>query len=120
MSYPGTTSAPWLKRSRALSRIASIAALSACFGCSSLPPKDQPQLPLPQPPAALLPAPKPLALESVTWRVLRLGDDKAVFALDARGYEALSKNMADVAAWMQEASWQLDFYRKNRSKDGEK
>lgn len=37
-----------------------------------------------------------------------------MFALTARGYEALSRNMAEMIRWAKEASWQLDFYRADR------
>ena len=37
-----------------------------------------------------------------------------MFALTARGYEALSRNLAEMARWAKEASYQLDFYRRTR------
>lgn len=40
-----------------------------------------------------------------------------MFALTARGYEALSRNMAEMIRWAKEASWQLDFYRAGRLTD---
>jgi hypothetical protein len=46
----------------------------------------------------------------VAWRVAPQG----TFSLDARGYEALSRNLAEITRWAQEASWQLDFYRRTR------
>lgn len=41
--------------------------------------------------------------------------DVSLYALDTRGYEALSRNLAEVARWMKEASWQLEFYRSSRT-----
>jgi hypothetical protein len=55
----------------------------------------------------------------VTWRVVQV-DGSPVFVLDTPGYEAISRNLAEVARWMQEASWQLDFYRKTRTPTGAK
>ncbi len=47
-------------------------------------------------------------------------DGEPLFALTARGYEALSRNVADMVRWAREASWQIDFYRADRlGKDGE-
>lgn len=69
------------------------------------------QAPLPPPP--VLPAPSPLSLEDVTWRVVQV-EGQALFALDAHGYEALSRNMAEIARWMQESGWQLGFYLSTR------
>ncbi|URA07017.1 hypothetical protein P9A47_gp49 [Xanthomonas phage Elanor] len=43
---------------------------------------------------------------------------EALFAVTARGYEALSRNLADTIRWAKEASWQLDFYRDTRQPDG--
>lgn len=37
-----------------------------------------------------------------------------MFALDDRNYEALSRNLSEVARWMQEASWQLRLYVQTR------
>jgi len=65
------------------------------------------------PPPAVLPPPEPVKLEAVRWAVLEYKGE-ALFALPARGYEALSRNMAELARWATEASWQLDFYRRQR------
>lgn len=61
----------------------------------------------------MLPSPDPVKLESVRWQVVEVGGE-ALFALPARGYEALSRNLAEMARWSREASWQLDFYRRTR------
>jgi len=49
----------------------------------------------------------------VTWRVVEV-DGEAYFALPSRGYEALSRNVAEMIRWAREASYQLDFYRRTR------
>lgn len=73
----------------------------------------------------MLPAPEPVKLESVRWEAVEVGGE-AMFALTARGYEALSRNLAEMARWAKEASYQLDFYRRTRQQpapaqvDGEK
>lgn len=54
-----------------------------------------------------------MKLETVRWQVVEVGGE-ALFALPARGYEALSRNLAEMARWSREASWQLDFYRRTR------
>lgn len=41
-------------------------------------------------------------------------DGESLFAVTARGYEALARNLADTIRWAKEASWQLDFYRDSR------
>jgi hypothetical protein len=47
-------------------------------------------------------------------------DGTPMFALTAKGYEAMARNLADVAQWMQEASWQLNFYTATRAKEASK
>lgn len=88
-------------------------ALSALCACSSVPPKAQPPLLVDQPPLPVLPRPQPIRAESVQWRVVEV-DGVPLFALTARGYEALSRNIADMIRWAGEASWQIDFYREQR------
>lgn len=61
----------------------------------------------------MLPAPEPVKLETVRWQVVEVGGE-TTFALTARGYEALSRNLAEMARWAKEASYQLDFYRRTR------
>lgn len=70
-------------------------------------------MPAPLPPAPVLPQPKSVDLAPVYWQVLTV-DGEPRFALTAEGYEALSKNTAELLRWIKEASWQLDFYRRNR------
>lgn len=41
-------------------------------------------------------------------------DGESLFAVTARGYESLARNLADTIRWAKEASWQLDFYRDTR------
>jgi predicted phage tail protein len=53
-------------------------------------------------------------MESVQWRVVEV-DGEPLFALTSRGYESLSRNMADLARWMKEAAYQIRFYREQRS-----
>lgn len=93
------------------SSVVSTLALALLCACSSNPPaKPQPPTQAPLPPAPVLPRPQPISLEDVAWRVAPQG----TFSLDARGYEALSRNLAEITRWAQEASWQLDFYRRTR------
>lgn len=61
----------------------------------------------------MLPSPDPVKLESVQWKVVEVAGE-TYFALPARGYEALSRNMAEIVRWSKEATYQLDFYRKTR------
>jgi hypothetical protein len=42
-----------------------------------------------------------------------------LFALTARGYEALSRNIAELTRWAQEASFQIHFYRRTRGPEDE-
>lgn len=60
-----------------------------------------------------LPRPAPLALGPVHWTVTSEGK----FCLDARGYEQLSRNNAEVLRWVGEASWQIDYYRGEQHAD---
>ena len=113
MSYPSTTSARWPSVSRVLLSVALMTALIGLSACSSSPLKSQPPAEAKQPPLPVLPAPEPVKLESVRWEVVEVGSE-AMFALPARGYEALSRNMAELARWAREASYQLDFYRRTR------
>lgn len=66
----------------------------------------------------MLPAPEPVKLETVRWQVVEVGGESA-FALTARGYEALSRNLAEMARWAKEASYQLDFYRRTRQQSAQ-
>jgi hypothetical protein len=68
---------------------------------------------LPRPAAPVLPAVQPVRLETVKWHVVSIGG-VAMFALDAQGYESLSRNLAALSTWMGEATWQMDFYRRTR------
>lgn len=112
-----TTSGPSRPASRALWRPASIAALLTLAACSSAPQTPQPQATLSQaemcPPPPVLPAPRAASLLPVRWHVE--GDGvTARFWVDARGYEALSRNEAEKVRWAREAGYQLDFYRRTR------
>ena len=113
MSCPSTTSARWPSVSRVLSSVALTTALIGLSACSNNPPKPQPPTEAKQPPLPVLPAPEPVKLETVRWQVVEVGGESA-FALTARGYEALSRNLAEMARWVKEASYQLDFYRRTR------
>jgi hypothetical protein len=79
-----------------------------------VPPKAQPPLLAEQPPSPTLPKPQPLKLEDIKWRVV-LVDGVPLFSLDARNYEALTRNMGQISSWVSEASWQLDFYVRSRT-----
>lgn len=65
------------------------------------------------PPAIVLPLPDAVHLEAVKWQVFDSAGGP-MFALQARGYEALARNMAELTRWMSEARYQLDFYRRDR------
>ncbi|ATS92242.1 o-spanin [Stenotrophomonas phage DLP4] len=113
MSYPSTTSARSPGASRVSYSLASMLALLTLSACSSNPPVAQPPVEAKQPPPPVLPKPQPVRTESVEWRVVQV-DGESLFAVTARGYEALSRNLADTIRWAKEASWQLDFYRDSR------
>lgn len=72
-----------------------------------------------QPPPPVLPAPQPVKTEAVKWRVVEV-DGEAMFALTEKGYEALARNIADVARWMKEVSYQINFYRDSRKQGSPK
>jgi len=38
-------------------------------------------------------------------------DGRQMIALTARAYEALSRNMAELIRWIEEARWRLGYYR---------
>lgn len=86
--------------------------------CSSNPPKPQVPDEIKQPPPPVLPVLDPIKTESVQWRIVEVGGE-TLFALPARGYEALARNLADTIRWVQEASWQMDFYRRTRTPEEE-
>lgn len=67
----------------------------------------------------MLPTPEPVALENVEWRVVHV-QGEPLFALTARGYEALSRNIAELTRWAQEASYQINFYRTRQKQAGAK
>lgn len=113
MSYPSMTSARSPSVSRVLLSAGLTMALIGLSACSSTPPKLQPPTETKQPPLPVLPAPEPVKLETVRWQVVEV-DGEALFALPARGYEALSRNMSEMVRWAREASYQLDFYRRTR------
>lgn len=77
-----------------------------------------PELPK-QPPLAVLPEPAPVKMESVQWQVVEV-EGEALFALTSRGYEALSRNVADLTRWISEAAYQIRFYREQRTTEGAK
>ncbi len=95
-------------------RSASILAVLALCACSNTPPKFLP--PPKRPPQAVLPTPQPVQLEDVQWKVLQSGSEP-YFALTTKGYEALSRNIAELTRWAQEASYQIDFYRRSRKQE---
>jgi len=64
----------------------------------------------------MLPAPEPVSLLPVEWRIVRV-DGLPAFALSAHGYENLSRNMADILRWMREADHQLNHYRSTLSRE---
>lgn len=65
------------------------------------------------PPSPVLPELSPIRTEAVTWKVVE-AEGETLFAVTAQGYEALANTLADTIRWVQEASWQLDFYRSTR------
>lgn len=106
------TCAPLHSPSRALSKIASTLALLALCACSSNPPKFQVEE-TKQPPQPVLPTPDPVAFESFTWRVVVVSGEPLI-ALDPKDYEALARNLAELARWAGEASYQIEFYRRRQ------
>lgn len=49
-----------------------------------------------------------MVLTGAKWSVTEEGR----FCVDARGYEALARDQAEVLRWVGESSWQLDYYAK--------
>lgn len=53
----------------------------------------------------------------IEWRVLTPDNppegDYVYFAITPRDYENLSRGMADILRWMEEASWRLEYYGAN-------
>lgn len=113
MSYRNTILQSWPHVSRLWLSGALTAALIAFSGCSSKPLIQPTPLEIKAPPAAVLPLPDAVHLEAVKWQVFD-STGGPMFALPARGYEALARNMAELTRWMVEARYQLDFYRLNR------
>lgn len=76
---------------------------------------------LKEPKRAILPLPQSANLQKVEWKVLTpetarelLKDPRAVyFGLTPQGYEAQARNVAELIRWAKEASWQLEYYRKD-------
>lgn len=116
MSCQSTTSARSPGRSRVSYSLASMLALLMLSACSSNPPRVDPPAEPKQPPLPVLPKPQPVRTESVQWRLVQV-DGETLFAVTARGYESLSRNLAETIRWAKEASWQLDFYRDSRQTD---
>lgn len=85
--------------------------LASCESSRTLPVTTvEEDLNLPEPPeSVVLPPVQPVTLEKFKWSVV-LVDDTPLFALKAKGYEALSRNMAELLRWMKEASDHLRFY----------
>ena len=61
----------------------------------------------------MLPLPAPIDLEEIQWEILE-AEGGTFFALKPKGFEALSRNVAEVTRWTTEAKYQLDFYRRTR------
>lgn len=63
---------------------------------------------MPEPPTnAPLPLPAPAGLLPLKWTVLRDGD-RVFFALDAKGYENLSRNTSELTRWAHEAMYNME------------
>lgn len=121
MSYLGSTTWPGSRGlAPTLLRTGLIVVLLASAGCSAAQraitiaaapteieaPEETPSVPIPDPVRAL----------PVTWRVVTPervpeGSDWVLFAVDAKGYENLSRNAAEFLRWAEEADWQLRYYR---------
>lgn len=76
-----------------------------------------------EPKTLVLPAPKAIELNNVSWAVLVIPDDSGepgvvYFALTPGDYEKLSVNMAEILRWTSEAQWQLNYYRSEASANG--
>lgn len=71
-------------------------------------------------PTPAIPLPKELELLPLNWKIINNDNFKdklpqdgpwAVWALDAKNYENISENKAEVIRWVCEAIWQLKYYR---------
>jgi len=76
-----------------------------------------------QPQTLILPAPKAIKLNNISWIVLTIPDatrDPGIvyFALTPGDYENLSTNMAEILRWTSEAQWQLNYYRSEAISNG--
>lgn len=67
----------------------------------------------------VLPAVNPVSLKAVTWKVF-VDNGVSYFALDAKGYEDLATNNAELLRWVKEASFQMKAYREDRAGETEK
>lgn len=65
-----------------------------------------------QPVKPILPKPIPLSLQKVRWFVIELDSGKLI-ALDAKNYENLAKNIAELIRYIQDANSQLNYYTEN-------
>jgi hypothetical protein len=73
-------------------------------------------------PVAVLPTPTSIKLHNINWEVIHIteGEDtKVYFALSPGDYENLSLNMAEVLRWNREMKWQLRYYIKEVSDNGD-
>lgn len=73
-------------------------------------------------PVAVLPTPTPVKLHNINWEVIVIpdGEDtKVYFAISPGDYENLSLNMAEILRWNREMKWQLRYYIKEVSTDGD-
>lgn len=109
MSYSRSTI--WrrlLGASRLWLSVVSTTVLIASSACSSAPPTRHVTLP-----ELRTPLPEPIETLPVRWRVVTPetipeGSDWALFALSSRDFEALSRNMAELRRWIEEAMWRLE------------
>jgi hypothetical protein len=72
-----------------------------------------------------VPRPKPINTAPIKWKVLteeNIPTDKGwvYYGITPEQYEVLSRNMADILRWVQEAEWRLNYYSGTGKLDGDK
>lgn len=71
---------------------------------------------LPRPTVSPLPDPTPITTVPFKWEHVNIGG-KEYLAVDGKGYEVLSRNMAEFLRWIREARDRLDWYTKELTRE---
>jgi len=107
-------------KNQALLLIGLMLALPSCSLLSNVQPDPVTvhavQTEIPEPPKPDLPLPAPVNQVPIEWVVISSNEfqctgDFVFMAMTPGNYEDLSRNQADLLRWIEEASYQLDYYR---------